>query len=180
MTARSRTIWVAAALAILFAALVAWALFTVERPENVARAGQERATRVLSFSPAEVTSISISPTGRRETRLVRTADGWREISPADGPAAALPVEGFLDRLSSMRVRGAPLADAGPRGLAPPVSRVVLSLRDGRTLALELGDEIPFDRTRYGRINEEIRVIEGVPPAAVDPAPDAFRSAPDAR
>jgi hypothetical protein len=181
-SARSRVAWAAVALGALFVGMVAWALFGVERPENAARAAQERDSRVLAFSPGEVVAIAIVPRSGAEVRLTRVGDGWQFAAPATGPAGALAVEGFLDRLGAMRVRsampaGSPLA---PLGLDPPASRLTLTLRNGRTLSLDLGDESPFDRARYARAGGEVRVIEGVPPAAVDPSPDAFRIGSDAR
>jgi hypothetical protein len=182
MTARSRVAWVAVSLGALFAGMVAWALFAVERPEAEARATHDRESRVLSFSPGEVVGVAIAPRSGAEVRLARSGDGWRLVVPSAGPARALAVEGFLDRLGAMRVRSSiPAGSAlGPLGLEPPASRLSLTLRGGRTLELDLGDENPFDRSRYGRSGGDVRVIEGVPPAAVDPAPEAFQGDADAR
>ena len=44
----------------------------------------------------------------------------------------------------------------------------------------MGDESPFDRTRYCRVGGEIRVVEGVPAAALEPVPEAFRTGSDTR
>jgi hypothetical protein len=80
----------------------------------------------------------------------------------------------------MRVRSTLPADPAslaPRGLEPPAARIRVTLRDGRGLALELGDESPFDRTRFGRRGAEVLAIEGVPAAALDPAPDRLLTSP---
>ena len=183
MTARSRTAWTAAVLGALFAAMVAWAILAVEGPDAAARATHDRDTRALPFAPGDVTAVAIAPRNAPELRLERTTEGWRLLSPAEGAATALAVEGLLDRLSAMRVRTS-LPDApgalAARGLDPPAARLTLTLAGGRTLALDLGDESPFDRTRFGRAGGEIRVIEGVPAAAVDPSPDAFLALPAGR
>lgn len=182
-TARSRTAWTAAVLGALFAAMVAWAILAVEGPDAAARATHDRDTRALPFAPGDVTAVVIAPRNAPELRLERTTEGWRLLSPAEGAATALAVEGLLDRLSAMRVRTS-LPDApgalAARGLDPPAARLTLTLAGGRTLALDLGDESPFDRTRFGRAGGEIRVIEGVPAAAVDPSPDAFLALPAGR
>ena len=183
MRARSRIVWVAAALGALFAALVAWAILAVERPDAAARATHERDARALPFSPADVAALAVAPRRGPELRLERTADGWRLLAPDPGAAAALAVEGFLDRLSAMRVRASLPADAGAlaaRGLDPPAARLTLTLTDGRTLALDLGEESAFDRTRFGRNGERVLVIDGVPSAAVDPSPEAFLASPAGR
>jgi len=182
-SARSRTVWTVAVLGALLAAMVAWAILAVEGPDAAARATHERDTRALSFAPGDVTAVAISPRSAPELRLERAAGGWRLVSPTVGAATALAVEGLLERLSTMRVRTSLPADPGSlsaRGLDPPAARLTLTLRDGRMLALDLGDEIAFDRTRFVRIGGEIRVIEGVPAAAVDPSPDAFLASPNGR
>jgi hypothetical protein len=174
---------VAAALGALFAAMVAWAILSVEGPESRARATQERVARALPFSPGEVVSLEVAPRSGAALRLERAAGGWRLLAPTAGAAGAPAVEAFLERLSEMRVRGSVPAGPGAgaaRGLDPPVARLTLSLRDGRTVALDLGDENPFDRTRFGRSGPEIRAIEGVPALAVDPDPEPFLAAPEAR
>ena len=180
MRARSRIAWAAAALGAIFAAMVAWAILAVEGPDAAARATHERDLRALPFSPADVATIAVAPRSAPEIRLERTAEGWRLLAPTQGAASVLAVEGLLDRLSAMRVRTSLAADPGAlaaRGLDPPAARVTLTLGDGRRLALDLGDESSFDRTRYGRDGGKVLVIEGVPAAAVDPSPDAFLAAP---
>jgi len=179
MTARSRTVWTVAVLGAIFAAMVAWAILAVEGPDAAARLTHERDTRALPFAPGDVTAVAIAPRSAPELRLERTAGGWRLLSPAEGVAAALAVEGLLDRLSAMRVRTSLPVD--PEGLAardlePPAARLTLTLEGGKTLSLDLGDESAFDRTRFGRAGGEILVIDGVPAAALDPGPDAFLAA----
>jgi len=177
--ARTRTLALAAALAAVLAALIAWALLAVERPDAAARARHDVGNRALPFRPAEVTSLSIAPRGAPEVRLLRTGSGWSMAPPAT--ASTVAVEGLLDRLSEMRVRST-LSAAEPgalaaRGLEPPSSRLILTLRDGTVLELDLGDESGFDRTRFGRRGGEILAIEGVPPVVLDPGPDRALAAP---
>jgi hypothetical protein len=171
--ARGRTLALVASLAALVAALVASALLAVERPDEAARARHERDGRVLEFRPADVVSVAIAPRGAPPVRLDRSPTGWR-LSPGGAEASAPTVDGLLDRLAGMRVRDAVPAtpDAlAPRGLAPPASRVTLGLRSGGTIELDLGDENLFDRTRFGHSGGRVIAIDGVPPLALDPAPD---------
>jgi hypothetical protein len=182
MTARSRVAWAAVSLGALFAGMVAWALLAVDRPETAARATHDRESRVLSFSPGDVVAVAIAPRSGALVRLARSGDGWRFVAPSTGPARGLAVEGFLDQLGAMRVRSAMPAGSALSsfGLDPPASRLSLTLRGGRTLELDLGDENPFDRSRYSRSGGDVRVIEGVPPTATDPVLDAFQAGADAR
>ena len=164
MKARTRTLAIAAGLAALLAALIAGARIAVERPDAAASARHDRDTRALPFRPADVVSLAIAPRGSPEVRLVRAGSLW-SVSPSGGEASTVAVEGLLERLSGMRVRSVLPADPGAlaaRGLAPPSSRLTVVLGDGSSLALDLGDENAFDRTRFGRRGEEILAIEGVP------------------
>lgn len=179
MKARTRTLVLAAALLAGLVAVVAGALFLVERPDEAVRLARASGSRALPFVPAEVASLTLSPRGAPEVRVVRAGAGW-SLAPAGVAASTTAVEGLLERLSEMRVRSAVPADPpslAPRGLEPPASRVEVTLGDGRVLSLDLGDESPFDRTRFGRRGAEILVIEGVPAAALDPAPDRLLAAP---
>jgi hypothetical protein len=171
--ARTRSLALAAALATLLVAVVAGALLGVERPDSAARARHDRDGRALPFRPADVAAISIASRGGPGVRLVRGGAGWN-LLPRGGEASTVAVEGLLERLSGMRVRSA--SPAGPgglasRGLDPPAARLTLTFRDGSELALDLGDESTFDRTRFGRRNGAILAIEGVPDAVLDPAPE---------
>jgi hypothetical protein len=47
---------------------------------------------------------------------------------------------------------------------------------GGTVELDLGEETPFDRNRFGRAGGEILILEDVPAAALDPAPDRLLGA----
>jgi hypothetical protein len=166
--ARTRTLALAAALAALLAAVVVGALLFVERPDQAARARHDRETRALPFQPGEVAAVTIAPRGAPEVRLARGVAGF---------------DGLLERLSGMRVRSASPAGHGglaSRGLDPPTTRLTLTLRDGRELSLDLGDENPFDRTRFARRDGEILAIEGVSEALLDPTPERLLSPPAGR
>ncbi len=179
MKARTRTLALAAALAAALAGSIAWALLAVERPDLAVGARHDRETRALPFRPADVVSLSIAPRGSPEVHLTRSGAGW-SVTPSGREASTVAVEGLLDRLSEMRVRSALPVEPGAlaaRGLEPAISRLTVTLRDGSAATLDLGDENAFDRTRFGRRGGEILAVEGVPPAALDPAPDRLLSAP---
>ena len=179
MKARTRTLALAGALAALLAAVVAGALLQVERPDQAARDRHDRETRALPFQPGEVAALSIAPRGAPGIELVRDGAGWFRPPPG-GRVSTIAVEGLLERLSGMRVRSAlPAGQDGlaSRGLDPPAARLTLLLRDGTELSLDLGDENPFDRTRFGRRDGQILAIEGVPDAALDPSPERLLTPP---
>jgi hypothetical protein len=173
VTARIRTLALAGALAALLAALVAAALLGVERPDEAGRARREAGTRALPFRPDDVVGLVIQPRGGAAVRVERAGDGFRLISPDAGEASAAAVLGLLDRLAAVRVRARQPADPASlssRGLDPPLARVTVIGKGGGSAVLDLGDETPFDRNRFGRMGGEILVLEDVPAALLDPAP----------
>jgi hypothetical protein len=152
--AGNRPLLLLAALAAVLGLLVAAAIRWVARPEAVAAARIERDQAALPFHPDDVVGLVIAPRGSAGVRL-------------DPQAAA----GLLERLSRVRIRARLPADSAAlasRGLDPPAARVTVELRGGRSLVLEVGDENPYDRSRFGRREGEVLVLLGVPDAVLDP------------
>lgn len=173
VTARARTLALLAGLAALLAALVAVALLLVERPDEAGRARSQAGARALAFRPDDVTALTLEPRGGVAVRVERTGAGFRFTSPSTGEASAAAVLGLLDRIAGIRVRSRLPADPAAlpsRGLDPPLVRVTVLGKDGSSAGLELGDETPFDRNRFGRAGAEILILEEVPAAVLDPAP----------
>ncbi len=171
MKASRRPVLLAAALAAGFAALVAFALLRVERPDEAARARHDAETRVLPFAPGDVTAVGVAPRSGPAVRLERSGDAWRLVSPRAEPASAAAVEGFLERLGAIRLRAtlpAGTKGEGAPGLDPPAARLTLELRDWSSRTLDVGEENPFDRTRYVRGGGRIGLATGVPDALLDP------------
>jgi len=167
MTARARIALGAALLLGAVVALVATAWVLVERPAGEARTARS-ADRVLAFEPAQVRELSIagpaaalgsgaatpSPGGSGEIRLVRAGSGWGVAGPIEAPADAGAVDALLEALAGLRRRAAldvPGGGLAQLGLDPPRRRVAVVLAGGGTLALELGDDHPFDRAVHARV-----------------------------
>lgn len=177
--ARTRTLLLPAGLAVLLAALVAAALLLVERPDEAGRARREAGVRALSFRPDDVAALTLAPRDGAVVRVERAGAGFRFTSPGGGEASPTAVSGLLDRLAGMRVRSRLPADPAAlpsRGLDPPRARVTLLGKDGRSVELDLGDETPFDRNRFGRLGAEILILEDVPAALLDPVPERLLGA----
>jgi hypothetical protein len=139
------------------AALVAAAWWLVGRPEETARAARE-AARPLPFRPAGVQEVIVDA-GGAPYRLVRGRPGWR-LAGADGADAAADgeaVERLLAALADLRPRAAlrePAAALAGLGLDPPRARIALVLERGERLALDLGEDHPFDRSVPARVRRE--------------------------
>jgi hypothetical protein len=141
----------AAVLALVVAAAIRW----VARPEEAASARSAREGSALAFRPGDATALVVSPRGGTTRRLEGHA-------PAD----------LLGAVSRIRVRTRLPPDPGglaSRGLDPPVARITVELRGGASLTLDVGDPNPFDRTRFGRREAEVLVLDGVPDVLLDPS-----------
>jgi hypothetical protein len=177
---RRRALAFAAALAALFAGLVTWASLGVEGRDAAARAAGDRETQPLPFLPSDVSALTLARRGAPPVVVERTRSGWRLASPSPADASPDAVEAMLARLATLRIRAtlpASPAALASRGLDPPASRIVVALRDGRVLRLDLGVESPFDKATFARTTGDILVVEGVPAAALDPTPEALRAPP---
>ena len=173
LKARSRVALSAAGLLVAAAGVVAWAFLAIERPAREERDRRADEERVLPFAPGDVREVRLEG-GATALRLAYSEDGWRLAAPADAPADPAAVAAFLERLSSIR-RTALVgpSDGGPRdfGLEPPRERVVVELRDGRVLSLDVGADNPFDRTLFARAGGALLLLPDSARAAlgVDPA-----------
>ena len=164
------------------AALVAAAWWLVGRPEEAAREARE-AARPLPFRPAAVQEVIVDA-GGGPYRLLRGRPGWRlaDATRADVAADGEAVERLLAELAGLRPRAAlrvPDASLAGLGLDPPRARVALVLERGARLALELGEDHPFDRSVPARVRREGELDPlgagagppaGGPAAAGEPAP----------
>ncbi|MGA8890563.1 MAG: DUF4340 domain-containing protein, partial [Anaeromyxobacteraceae bacterium] len=125
----------------------------------------------LSLRPDDVAALTLAPRGGAVVRVERAGAGFRMTSPSAGEASPTVVLGLLERIAGMRVRSRLPADPAAlssRGLDPPLVRVTLLGKDGSSVEVDLGDETPFDRNRFGRMGTEILVLEDVPAAVLDP------------
>lgn len=160
MTPRARLALGALGLAAAAAGAVAAVRILVDRPDEEAAARASAAARLLPFEPGEVRALRVV-SGDRTLALARPADGvpgtWR-LGTDGAEADRRQVEGLLARLAALRSAGEVAAAPDPAalvpfGLAAPRHRVEVTLAGGRTLALAVGAESPFDGSVYLRAGD---------------------------
>ncbi len=179
MKARSRVALGALGLSAAAAGVVAWAYLSVERPARAERARRAGEERVLPFEPGEAREVRVDA-GGGSFRLFRSGGGWTVADPREAPADPAAVAAFLERLSSVRRTSALDArDRGLRefGLEPPRARVVVELRGGRTISLDIGADNPFDRTLFARAGGPVLVLPGSARVALGADAASLRQAP---
>jgi len=154
--ARTRTALGTLALLAAAAGAVVWVRRADERADGERRV-REAEGRVFDFAAAEVRELTVEARGGT-TRLVRDGAGWR-IPALDAPADRAAAEGLAERLAGALKKGeaAPLPlderALASFGLARPAVRVQAALAGGRTAALALGDQNPFDGSRFARAGD---------------------------
>jgi hypothetical protein len=168
--ARARIAAGTALAAAALAALVVAARLGVEDPDERARRARAEEARVLDVPAAGVVGIEVS-LGPDRIRLRRDADGWQMLAPEEGPADGAAVDALLDRLRGLRRRAGVAAGRDPAvyGLAPPRGRAILTLADGRTAALDLGDDAPVGGAFYARRDGEVLAVAGTAASLLPPA-----------
>lgn len=141
-----------AALAVLLVALtVFYYVYEIRLgPEREKEAG--RKGRIFTVEPADVSEVQL----RRPddaARLKREGDGWQMLDPVKARGDHGPIEDALTTIVTAKmdreIASAP-ASLAEFGLDKPAAEVVLTLKDGKQLALALGAKTPTGVWVYAR------------------------------
>jgi hypothetical protein len=170
----------------VFLALLAYVYFgEIRRPSSPAAEATPTPEPILSLPADDVLGITVSGEGR-ETRLSRQAGGeWQLDAPSPGPADDKRVSQFLSRVANLTPTRS-LAEPGPLadyGLVEPALVVTLTLADGSTQTLEIGNANPFETAYYAQVHghsgvhlvaallaESAREMLDTPPVPPTPTP----------
>ncbi len=136
-------------------------IFLVERkrPEPSTEKPKEK---VLVFDRAKVKSITLSPQGGAETRLVKEKDSWRMTAPTDVAADGAQVDSLLSTLETLQaedvVAESP-SSLGDYGLDKPKSTVTVTVEGVKDpLVLAVGEKTPDGGALYARTPARPRVF----------------------
>lgn len=127
-------------------------------PEREKTAGQKG--RVFTADTGDVTGVEIRR-GSEVVKLTREGDGWRILEPVktrgDRGSIEETVTSVVMAKMDREIASAPssLADFG---LAPPAADVTLTLKDGKSLALQLGAKNPTGVWVYARERDKPAVF----------------------
>ncbi|HEY8425548.1 MAG TPA: DUF4340 domain-containing protein [Limnochordales bacterium] len=147
-----RSAWTLAAGAIFAGLLAIWAVWM--RP-----AGSQQAlgTTVLEVEPADVQALVVEQRDGVTLEIHRDGDGWRIERPRQVPASSSAVESLLQALAPLEARrviasgqadgegGDGQVDPAAFGLAPPRAVLTLTMADGSTRRLRVGDQTPVSQ-----------------------------------
>src|SRR5207247_10620133 len=131
---------------------------------------EARKGRIFQAEPADVTAVELK---RREdtVRFARAGEGWELKAPVVARGDSARIDETLTTVLTAKVDreiDPKPAAPGAFGLDKPAAEVTLTLKDGKTLGLALGNKSPTGVWVYAR--------EAGTPAVVAPSDGALREA----
>ena len=154
-----------AALAAVFIGIVFY-YFLIDLPsEQRKQEEKDRAEKVILFDSENVKAISFIK-GEIPIKLKRLGtDEWQVTAPIDAKGDAPAVSAFLSFLNNLnftRVVEESPKDLTPFGLDTPDLKIILSMNNGETKGVRVGDDHPMGNKVYlARLNESRVLAAGV-------------------
>jgi len=154
-----------AALAVVFIGIVLY-YFLIDLPsEQRKQEEKDRAEKVILFDSENVKAISFIK-GEISIKLKRLGtDEWQVTAPIDAKGDAPAVSAFLSFLNNLnftRVVEESPKDLTPFGLDTPDLKIILSINNGETKGVRVGDDHPMGNKVYlARLNESRVLAAGV-------------------
>ena len=154
-----------AALAAVFIGIVFY-YFLIDLPsEKRKKEEKDRSEKVILFDPENVKAISFIK-GEISIKLKRLGiDEWQMTAPVNANGDAPAVSAFLSFLNNLnftRVVEESPKDLTPFGLDTPDFKIILSMNNGETKGVRVGDDHPMGNKVYlARLNESRVLAAGV-------------------
>ena len=154
-----------AALAAVFIGIVFY-YFLIDLPsEKRKKEEKDRSEKVILFDPENVKAISFIK-GEISIKLKRLGiDEWQMTAPVNANGDAPAVSAFLSFLNNLnftRVVEESPKDLTPFGLDTPDLKIILSMNNGETKGVRVGDDHPMGNKVYlARLNESRVLAAGV-------------------
>ena len=154
-----------AALAAVFIGIVFY-YFLIDLPsEKRKKEEKDRSEKVILFDPENVKAISFIKGENTITLKLLGADEWQVTAPIDAKGDAPAVSAFLSFLKNLnfiRVVEESPKDLTPFGLDTPDLKIILSMNNGETKGVRVGDDHPMGNKVYlARLNESRVLAVGV-------------------
>ncbi|MGQ9916132.1 MAG: DUF4340 domain-containing protein [Bryobacteraceae bacterium] len=154
---RPKGLLIASAVLAVLAGLVWWS----NRQQGKESPAKDSSPKLLELKQDDITQIEIIRPGSETTRVEKGADGvWRITAPE-------PLPGDKDAISSLVSSAATLnadkvveekpEDLAVFGLKEPHARVVITLKDGKTRTVLLGDDAPVGGGGFAQVDGDPKV-----------------------
>lgn len=153
---RPKGLLIATAVLAVLAAAVWWSnRQKKDEPESPAQ------PKLLSLKQDEITKIEILRRGGETTRIEKGSDGaWRITAPEPLAADRSAIDSLVSSaavLNADKVVEEKPQDLAVFGLKEPQARVVITLKDGKTRTVLLGDDAPVGGGGYAQADGDPRV-----------------------
>jgi hypothetical protein len=165
MNARARTALTTLGLIAAMVGIFTYAYYGVEKKEEAEAAKKATEEKLYAFDRIRVKQVVVEVNAGK-TRIERATegDGWRIVEPVQAEADKTAVDQVIDKVAGLirksEVAGSNEGQAEQYGLAKPVVQVTLTLDDGRTETLALGETNAFDGSVYARPTDGRVVLVG--------------------
>jgi hypothetical protein len=139
---------------ILFLALggyVWWTFLRADAPPVAAVTPEPTPIPFLNLTPDDVTAVEIRDVKANQVvRVARSGEEWQMESPKQGPADSNRVSSLLFQLASIDATRElqDVTDLAQYGLNPPLHELRVTLEDGSTQVVQLGEENPDQTSVY--------------------------------
>jgi hypothetical protein len=157
---KSTGLLIAAALLAVLTGVLYWS--NHHKAEDTTKSATPAATKLLSIKDADVTKIEIDKKGTEQVELAKGGDGkWAITAPQSltGDQDAITgVISVLSGLNSEQVVEDHAIDLKQYGLAEPSVKIDLTLKDGKSQKVLLGDDTPTGNAVYAAVAGDPRVF----------------------
>ncbi len=153
---RPRGLLIATAVLAALAAVVWWSnRQKKEEPESAS------SPKLLSLKQDEITKIEIQRREGETTRIEMGGDGaWRITAPEPLPGDKSAIESLVSSAASLnadKVVEEKPEDLAAFGLKEPHARIVITLKDGKTRTVLLGDDAPVGGGGFAQVDGDPKV-----------------------
>ena len=157
---KSTGLLIAAALLAVLTGVLYWS--NHHKTEDAKTSATPAATKLLSFKDTDVTKIEIDKKGTEQVELAKGSDGkWAITAPqslAGDQDAITGVISVLSGLNSEQVVEDHAIDLKQYGLADPSVKIDLTMKDGKSQKILLGDDTPTGNAVYAAVGGDPRVF----------------------
>ncbi len=157
---RPKGLLIATALLAVLGGLVWWSNKN-KKDEPAGAEGAAAPTKILTLAEAGINKIEIRHREAETTRIERDGSGWKITSPQPLPSDRDAINSLLSAVANVsadKVVEEKPADLAVFGLKQPSSVVTITLKDGKTRTLKLGDDAPVGGGSYVQVDGDPRVF----------------------
>jgi hypothetical protein len=157
---RPKALLFATTLLALLGGLVWWSNKT-KSDEPPTPEGAPAQTKILTLTEADIVKVEIRHREAETTRIERDGTAWKITSPEPLPSDKDAIQSLVSAVAAVsadKVVEEKPADLAVFGLKEPGSVLTITLKDGKSRTLKLGDDAPVGGGTYVQVDGDARVF----------------------